>query len=209
VDVNSQFRSRYNATANILDNGVQTTRFMPGLAQMPAAGRYMVQPSGVRSSISMAQSTEYATPILIGEAGTILRIGVEVMTVAGAAGTTIRLAVRKNLNNFPGPVIGQTTVSGETISTAGVEATVSWAIPGPGVYWLTATGQNDTPASIMPTVRAIAGNFAPVSWSTLASAMSATPLAGYVTANTTTGALTDTFTILNRTGAPPLVALRF
>jgi hypothetical protein len=206
VDVNSSFRARYNATANILDAGIGTLRFMPGVAQMPSAGRYMVQTGGVRTTITVIQSTEYATPIIIGEAGTILRIGTEVLTI-GALGSVLRLALRRNLNNFPGPVIGQTTIAGDGLGS--IEATVSWDIPTPGVYWLSTTGQHATPASLMPNIRATAGTFAPVTWSTLSSAMSATPLAGYITSATITGALTDTFTIANRTGAPPLLALRF
>lgn len=148
----------------------------------------------------MAVNTEYATPILIGEAGTVVRMGMEV-TVASTG--VVRLALRKNLNNFPGPLIGQVATIDGTSATV-QEATVSWEIPTPGIYWMTATAQGGAPA-----VRAIAGNFAPVSWSTLASAMSATPLAGYISASTFTGTLTDTYTIAGRTGAPPLMTLRF
>lgn len=206
VDVNSSFKARHNSSANFADAGVGTIRFMPGVAQMPSLGRYVVQPSGVRSTLLLVQNTEYVTPILIGEGGTVLRIGAEV-TIVGAAGGVIRLGLRSNLNNFPGPVIGEATIAGDSAVVA--EATVSWALPGPGIYWLSATGQHATPASVQPTVRAIAGNFSPVSWTTLSSAMSATPLAGYISAATTTGALPGTFTIAGRTGAPPLMALRF
>jgi hypothetical protein len=200
LDVNSAFRARYNATANFNDLGTNTIRTMPGVAQMPSAGRYLTQPFSTRSTLALVQSVEYATPIYIGESGTVVRIAAEV-TAVGGAGSTVRLALRKNVNNFPGPLVGQGTIDGTSATVQ--EITVSWDIPA-GIYWLTATGQGGT-----PTVRAVTGAFAPVSWSTLASTFSATPLAGYITAATVTGVLTDTYTIANRAGVVPLVALRY
>lgn len=164
------------------------------------SGQY-IAPGGVRSTVAMTQSVEYACPVYIANAGTIVRVGLEV-TAAGAASTVIRIGIRTDASHLPGTVLLDTTVAGDSI-TSGVEATVSVAIPAPGIYWFTATAQGGT-----PTVRSTTGptGFASTS-PTLGAALGATPNGGYITANTVTGAL-GTYTVSNRAGAMPLIVAR-
>lgn len=168
---------------------------------LPLISGTYIAPGGIRSTVAMTQSVEYAAPVYIVQAGTIVRVGVEV-TAAGAASTVIRIGIRADVGHLPGTVLLDTTVAGDAI-TSGVEATVSVAIPAAGIYWFTATAQGGT-----PTVRSTTGatGFASTS-PTLAAALGATPNGGYITAATVTGAL-GTYTVSNRAGAMPLVVAR-
>lgn len=192
----------YNLTGDVQDLSGVLVDPHHGVRHLTSA-RYVV-PDGTRSTLPMVATTEYAVPIWIGNSATIVRAGVEI-TVAGTAGTVIRLGLRKPLGFLPGPVVGSTaTVVADAITT-GIEATVSWPVT-PGLYFLTATAQST--GGTLPTVRATTGNLAPISFGALASVLGAGALAGYLTAGTITGELPATFTISNRSAAPPLIAIR-
>lgn len=194
----------YNQTGPISDASgiVRATQPPAQVNYLDSGGKYVV-PNGIRGTLSMVANTEYAVPIWLGNGGTVVRIGCEV-TVAGTAGTLIRLGIRSSSNHVPGAVLGQATVSGAAVAT--VEATVSIAVPSDGLYWLTATAQST--GGTLPTVRATTGSLAPVWAGSLATALGATALAGYSTAATVTGSLPSTYTIASRAGAPPCVAIR-
>jgi hypothetical protein len=151
----------------------------------------------------MAANVEYAVPLYVAEPGAIVRLGVEIFA-AGSAGTTIRLGVRADLQHLPGPVLAEGVVAGDAVAL--VETTVSAVVAQPGVVWLTATAQ--TTGAVLPTVRASTGPMFGVSIGSLAQALGGTPNGGYITAASTPGALPPTYTISNRAGALPLVAVR-
>jgi len=202
TNLNSAFRSRYNATANVNDLGQGTDRYMPGVAQYIRASEYaLLPPATTRTTLAMTQSVEYAFPVVIGNAGTIFRIGTETTAVA-PGGTVIRLALRKNLNGKPGNLIGQTTIAGDVVSSA-VEATVSWDVPVPGLYWITAASQGGA-----ATVRAATNTLANLSFGTAATVMGASGFSGYTSTATATGAFVDAYSVSSRASAVPLVFIR-
>lgn len=195
----------HNLTAEISDlsaGGIRTPGPSTGVSYLDSGGKY-VAPAGTRSTLPMAANVEYAVPIWLGNGATVVRVGCEV-TVAGTAGTVIRLGVRSASNHVPGAVLGEATVAGDAI--ASVEATVSIVVPSAGLYWLTATAQST--GAQLPTIRATTGNLPPCWSGSLANALSASAVAGYQTAATTTGALPGTYTISNRVAAAPLVVIR-
>jgi hypothetical protein len=197
------FNAFNNITADVndLSAGIRKPGPSTGVNYLDA-GKYVV-PEGVRSTLTLAASVENAVPIWLGNGGTVVRIGCEVIT-AGSTGSRIVLGLRSSLNHSPGVVIGQATVAGDAI--ASVEATVSFAVPSAGLYWLTATAQNT--GYRLPVIRATTGNLAPVCSASLATAMSASALAGYQTAATVTGALPGTYTVSGKLATAPLIAIR-
>lgn len=169
------------------------------------ASRYII-PAGTKSTIAMVSGLEYACPIWIDTPGTVVRIGTEV-TVAGTAATVLRLGIRSADTNYrPGAVIGETTVAGDAV--ASVEATVSWVLPAPGLYFLECVAQNT--GGTLPTLRAISSvTLPPISGGSLAGVMGSASHVGYVTASgAVTGALPGTYPLSDRAGVVPVVALR-
>lgn len=195
----------HNGTAPMNDASHLARFSGPPAGQYLRSGRYITTGWGSRTTLAMVATTEYAHPILISSYGLIVRIGLEV-TVAGTAGTVIRLGIRADEGGLPGTLLLDAgTVAGDGI--ASVEATVSYNVVKPGVYWLTATAQST--GGTLPTVRAVTGQLPMISLGTLATALSATPMAGYISANTVTGALPTPYgTPVNRSAAPPLIAIR-
>lgn len=171
------------------------------------AGRYLVG-GGTRSTIAMVSGREYVSPIWIGNTGNIVRIGCEI-TVAGTAGTVIRLGLRRATSDYlPGAVIGEATVPGDAVTASGVETTVSFLVPKVGLYYLSCTAQ--VTGATLPTMRALSGTSSPpVSAGSIAGAVGTSALSGYFTAaGAVTGALPATYTINDKSGVVPLVAVR-
>lgn len=205
------------STITDLSTGVRYVQTTPGegtnwLAQAPTAGYgarltpgyYFGAGAATRSTLSMAASTEYACPVFISGSGTLIRIGLEV-TIAGTAGTVIRLGIRgDNGTGQPGDLLLDAgAVAGDAV--ASVELTISTAVT-PGLYWFTATAQST--GGTLPTVRAMTGDLPPVGVGALATALSSTPLAGYLTGATITGALPTTYTVSNRAGVVPRIVAK-
>ena len=196
--------ARTNLGLGNVDNTADAAK--PNLtACLLPTGHYII-PVGGRFNITMAASVEHAMPVAFGKAGSLDRIAIEVMTTPGTAGTVIRLGVRApTATGLPGNLILDAgTVAGDAIAM--VEATISAAIPGAGVYFLTATAQST--GGTLPVLRAVLGPVDNVHAPTLAGALGATVPSGYVTAATVTGALPASYTISNRAGVSPLVAVR-
>jgi hypothetical protein len=195
-------RMLHNATGPLSDASGAVRWAGPAIGNYLTAGRYSV-PAGMRSTLPMAANVEYAVPLHLAEPGTIVRLGVEIFA-AGSVGTTIRLGVRADLQHLPGPVLAEGVVAGDAVAL--LETTVSAVVAQPGVVWLTATAQ--TTGAVLPTVRASTGPLFGVSIGSLAQALGGTPNGGYLTAASTPGVLPATYTISNRAGALPLVAVR-
>lgn len=181
-----------------------TESLFPAGGQYPNAGYYLVS-EGARLTLSMVSITEYAIPIWLLRGGTAVRIGAEV-TAGGTAGTVIRLGIRADSGaGLPGTLILDAgTISGVTVAAA--EITISQALNA-GLYWLTATAQST--GATLPTVRASSGGISPGGANTLASALGGTAPAGFQTGGSVSGALGSSFTPVQRTGGPPVIALRF
>jgi hypothetical protein len=195
---------QYNATGDVNDasaavRGPATSVY--GYTLKPA---YYIVPEGARGVVAMLANVEYATPLWLASGGTAVRAGCEI-TIAGTAGTVIRLGLRSELGKLPGPVIGETTVAGDAIST-GIESTVSWIIPRAGLYFVTATAQST--GGTLPTIRGTLGDLPPVAIGSIAGALGASPMSGYLTTATVTTTLPATYTVSNRSGISPLIALR-
>ncbi|MEV4705033.1 hypothetical protein [Actinoplanes sp. NPDC049316] len=198
-------KMRNNLIAPVSDlsvGGIRTPEPSASVSYLDSGGKY-VAPAGTRSTLPMAANVEYAVPIWLGNGATVVRLGCEV-TVAGTAGTVIRLGLRSASNHSPGAVLGEATVAADAV--ASVEATVSIVVPSAGLYWPTATAQNT--GAQLPTIRATTGNLPPCWSGSLANALSASAVAGYQTAATVTGALPGTYTVSNRVAAAPLVVIR-
>lgn len=176
---------------------------VPVGAYLLQPGHYMI-PEGARTVSPLLASQEWVVPIKVGREGTIDRIGIEV-TVAGVAGSLIRLGVRdQTTNGIPGALLLDAgTVAGDVVGIT--ELPVTLRLRKPGTYWLSATAQGA--AGTAPTVRAVQGNLTPVSGTSLAGALSATPVTGYLMTGVT-GALPATYTVSNRAGSAPLIAVR-
>jgi hypothetical protein len=169
---------------------------------VPFSGYYS-GPLGTRTTLAMAASTEYASPLYLAAAGTLTRLGLEI-TTAGAALSVVRLGIRSDNNGQPGTLLLDAgTVAADAITASGIEITGLSRALTPGRYWLTATAQGGT-----PTVRANSGDVWPVSAPTLASAVGAAASAGFITAATVTGALPSPYVISARTGSVPRVVAR-
>lgn len=175
----------------------------PGASPM-ISGCYIVPP-GMRQVQQIAASTEYAVPVWLGQSGSLDRIAMEV-TVAGTAGTVIRLGVRQSTAaGRPGTLmLDAGTVDAAVVGTP--ELTIALSIPSPGWYWLTATAQST--GATLPTVRVTQNDRSNVVVSLLAQALGASLVSSYITAATTSGALPATYTINNRSGVPPLIVVR-
>jgi hypothetical protein len=169
------------------------------------SGDYIGPVGAFRSTFQMAASVEYAMPIWIVGHGTLDRLGVEV-TIAGTAGTLIRLGIRGDDGSTrPGSVLLDAgTVAGDAI-TAGVELTVSLAVT-PGLHWFTATAQST--GATLPTLRAESGDLAPISLGSLTGSLSGSARVAYTTSATVTGALPGTYPISSTTGAAPRIVAR-
>lgn len=167
------------------------------------SGYYFV-PDGPRGTSGMIANQEWAVPVRIGKAGTLDRMGVDI-TIAGTAGTVIRLGIRASTaDGRPGTLLLDAgTVAGDAVATP--ELTISQYIPQPGVYWLSATPQ--VTGGTLPTIRGVVSNEAPVGSPTLAGALGASVTAGY-SATGVTGALPGTYTVNARLGFGPLIAVR-
>lgn len=171
----------------------------------PLSSTYYLGPSGgSRTTVSMTSTVEYAVPLYVASAGTLSTLGIEV-TIAGTAGTRLRLGIRgDDGTGLPGPlVLDAGTVAGDAIAT--VETTITYAVT-PGIYWLTATAQ--ITGGTLPTVRAVTGDLYPCQASTLAAALGATHTTGYITASGTTAALPAPYTTSGRTGVAPRVVAK-
>lgn len=195
-------RLQHNNTGPLSDASGAVRWAGPAVGNYLTASRYST-PAGTRSTVQMLASVEYAVPLYVAEPGTIVRLGIDI-TIAGTAGTTIRLGVRADLQHLPGAVLADVSVAGDAIATP--EATVAAVVDQPGIVWLTATAQNT--GGTLPTVRSTTGPGFGISIGSLANALGATPNGGYQTAATVTGALPGTYTISNRAGALPLIAVR-
>jgi hypothetical protein len=157
---------------------------------------------GTRSTLAPTLNVEYAMPIWIAQPGAIKAVGIEVTT--GVATAVARIGIRRhNFMNAPGAVLGQITIAADTTSTSGIEAALSVAFPYAGLYFVTCTMQ-----TITATLRSASQGNALAYAGSLATAVSATPLMGYQTAATITGALVDAYVVSNRIGAGPLVVLK-
>jgi|GEM_PF-1183903 len=167
---------------------------------------FYIGPSGSRTTLPMAADTEYAVPIYMSGSGTISRLGIEV-TVAGTAGTLIRLGIRgDNGTGQPGTlVLDAGTVAGDAI-TSGIEISSLTQAISPGLYWFTATAQST--GATLPTVRAQTGDTWPSAASSLASALGLSTSTGYLTTATVPGALPASYTQAGRSGGPPRVVAR-
>lgn len=181
---------------------------LPTGAAVRPTSNYYVGPMGSRTTIAMAATTEYAVPVFINGTGVLTTIGCEI-TAAGTAGTLIRLGIRGDLgNSLPGALLLDAgTVAGDAITASGIEITGLSVPVRTGMYWFTATAQST--GGTLPTLRAETGDAIAGIASTLSGALGATPLTGYVTAATTTGALPTNYTVSNRSGAPPRVVCKF
>lgn len=190
----------YNGTAEFNDASAQAhVKSWGGV--LLRAGQY-VAIEGTRSTLAALLNVEYAMPIWIARPGAISKVGIEVTT--GVATCVARIGIRRHTQmNAPGKVLGQVTIDASTTGAGGIEADLAVAFPYAGLYFVTYT--NQVAAS---TVRSASQANAFAFAGSLATAVTATPLMGYQTAATVTGALTDTYTISNRIGAGPLVVLK-
>jgi hypothetical protein len=195
-------RLQHNNTGPLSDASGGVRWAGPAVGNYLTAGRYSA-PAGTRSTVQMLSAVEYAVPFYVAEPGLIVRIGIDI-TIAGTAGTVIRLGIRADLQHLPGAVLADATVAGDAIATP--EATIAAVVDQPGIIWLTATAQST--GGVLPTVRSVTGPTFGISIGSLANALGATPNGGYTTAATVTGALPGTYTVSNRAGALPLLAVR-
>lgn len=157
---------------------------------------------GARSTLAPTLNVEYAMPIWIAYPGMSKAFGIEVTT--GVATAVARIGLRRQLfMSRPGAVLAQLTIDASTTGASGIEALMDVYWPYAGLYFLTYTAQVAT-----ATVRSASQGNAFIYTGSLATAVTATPLMGYQTAATVTGALTDTYTVSNRIGAGPLVVVK-
>jgi hypothetical protein len=202
VDVTVDGLRMLHNTAGSLSDASGSVRWAGPAAGSPLVPGMYIVPGGIRATLPMTQFVEYAVPVFISQPGTLARLGVEV-TAPGAAGSIIRLGVRADVGHRPGPVLAESTVSGDAV-TLGVECAVSAPVAAPGVYWLVAVAQGGT-----PTVRSTTGPTGTAAASpSLAAALGGTPNGGYISPANVTGPLPATYTIANRAGALPLIATR-
>lgn len=191
----------YNATAPINDASAKAHIRAWG-ATLLRTDKYVAPQAASRSTLAMTLNVEYAMPFWLARPGSSKAIGIEVTT--GVATAVFRWGIRRHLNmQEPGPVIAQGTIDASTTGSSGIEVLQDVDWPYAGLYFVTGTMQ--VAAS---TVRSIVGAHGLVWTGSLATAVGATPLFGYQTAATVTGALTDTYTVSNRIGAGPLIVIK-
>lgn len=191
----------YNATAPVNDASTKAHIKAWGAALL-RTNLYVMPTGASRSTLAMTLNAEYAIPFWLARPGSSKAIGIEVTT--GVATAVFRWGIRRHINmQEPGPLVAQGTIAADTTAAAGIEALQDVDWPYAGLYFLTGTMQ-----VAGATVRSIVGSNGPIWTGSLATAVTNTPVMGYVTAATVSGALTDTYTVSNRIGAAPLIVVK-
>jgi hypothetical protein len=119
-------------------------RFPSPFAAYPRTGRWSAPSLALSvdgAIIDLVDGRETASPLIVGYAGIIDRIGIKVATTAGSVGSVIRLGIRADDGSgYPGATVLLDAGTVDSTSIADLAITVSHALP-PGLYWLTCTSQ--------------------------------------------------------------------
>lgn len=173
------------------------------LADVPVQSRFTTSlyysPQGGRGTVATVNGTGTAAPFWVSAPSKFDRIGAQV-TVAGTAGTVVRLGIyADNGNGTPGAlVLDAGTIAGDAVASA--EIVISPTLSA-GLYWLVAVSQGGT-----PTMTCMSGSNEFGAGSTLAVATGTAPRSGFTF--TAAGALPSTFSSAGQTAAAVIVALR-
>jgi len=155
---------------------------------------HRVQGQSTSMSSAPAEGIEMSVPIMFPFDVSVDRIGLRVgATTAGSTGALVRLAIRNNStanNNQPGTVL----IDGGTVATTTADAYINVTIASTTLsaytlYWLCATPQG------APTTRATFYYTNSPNLIVGAASQTVNLAPGWLSTNTTSGALTSTFTI--------------
>ena len=169
--------------ADLAQDSAFSSRYAPIATIGRVAGRYYRPAVGANSALAfaLANGTEFAVPFFVSADDTFDRIAINV-TVAGAAGSVIRLGIKKESGGAPGDLV----LDAGTVDSTGTGAktiTISQSLTA-GWYWLVAVGQG-SPATnpevtncIAPSNQIIGHPTDSISFSTTFAALSQTGITG-------------------------------
>ena len=116
-------------------------------ARMRPGFRY--GPSGSIIATAVALDRINAVPLFVPRRVNVARIGIEVTTASGTAGSESRLAIYADLDDgyggYPGALVAGSEVSVATDATGYVEGVID-AVLTPGLYWLAQCSQTAAPS---------------------------------------------------------------
>lgn len=137
------------------------------------AGGWFAPPGTPSTSASHVNNVLYAAPISVIEPVTIDKVGVGV-TVAGEAGSTLRVGIYDTLEGLPNALLGSVApIAADAVATP--EPALALTLT-PGVYWLAAVVQGAP--TTRPTLRSVSGTGAVTGAESAATALAGS-LIGY------------------------------